>query len=348
MGGTVARAAASRLRRPARRRGGARNPPKLGELRPDRRCAIGTTDGVPLAVQEIDPTDGGKPELTVFLVHGLALSARSWCLQAAALAASTAPRVRVVLYDQRGHGESGKGAPGSARISVLGKDLAVVLQALAPKGPLLLIGHSMGGMAIMELARTQPELFASRIRGVGLIATSAGELGAHGLPRPALSKYNPITKAISGIARLQPELVEWVRNAGGGLTRYGVRKIAFGSGEVPASLVDFMVEMLASTPVSVLTTFIRTLGAHSRHAALAALVPSQVLVLAGDADALTPPQHSERIAAEVPGAQLLMLAGAGHMVILERPQQVNEALGALLHRCSKHGTTIDREGRRGA
>ena len=87
---------------------------------------------------------------------------------------------------------------------------------MAPDGPLVLVGHSMGGMTIMALAEQRPELFADRVRGVALIGTSAGEVGRRGLPLPLLSKFNPITRTVGGFASWQPGLVEWVRSAGGG------------------------------------------------------------------------------------------------------------------------------------
>ena len=60
---------------------------------------------------------------------------------------------------------------------MLGRDLDAVLRALAPDGPLVLVGHSMGGMTIMALAEQRPELFAERVAGVALLSTSAGEVG---------------------------------------------------------------------------------------------------------------------------------------------------------------------------
>ncbi len=301
--------------------------------RPTRTSTVAADDGVPLSVEEIDPADGRWPELTVVLVHGFALDRRSWYYQRRDLAESVDPRVRLVLYDQRGHGRSGVPSEKSCTIEQLGRDLDVIIRTVAPEGQLLLVGHSMGGMTIMALAEQYPELFADRVRGVAFISTSAGEVGRQGLPLPLLSRYNPLTRTVGGIAAWQPELVEWIRSAGGGLTRQGVRRLAFGDHSVSSGLVDFMVRMLDVTSVPVLTDFLPTLGTHDRYAALAGLRHCEVLVLSGDEDRLTPFSHAQRIAAELPNATLVRAAGAGHMVMLEQPGLVTGELTALLKDC---------------
>jgi pimeloyl-ACP methyl ester carboxylesterase len=307
---------------------------------------VATDDGVPLSVEQVGPVDGGRAELTVLLVHGFALDRRSWYYQRRDLAASARPKVRQVLYDQRGHGRSGVPSERSCTIDQLGRDLDVIIRSVAPDGPLVLVGHSMGGMTIMALAEQRPELFADRVRGVALIGTSAGEVGRRGLPLPLLSKFNPITRTVGGFASWQPELVEWIRSVGGGLTRQGVRRLAFGDRSVSDGLVDFMVRMLDVTSVPVLTHFLPSLGTHDRYAALAGLRHCEVLVLSGDEDRLTPFSHAERIAAELPSATLVRAAGAGHMVMLEQPELVTGELVALLRDCSGGMRTAQRTLRR--
>jgi pimeloyl-ACP methyl ester carboxylesterase len=191
----------------------------------------------------------------------------------------------------------------------------------------------MGGMTIMALAEQRPELFADRVRGVALIGTSAGEVGRQGLPKPLLSRYNLITRTVGGFAAWQPELVEWIRSAGDGLTRQGVRRLAFGDRSVSSAQVDFMVRMLDDMSVPVMTHFVPALGTHNRYAALAGLRHCEVRVLSGDEDRLTPFAHAERIAAELPNAILVRAAGAGHVVMLEQHTLVTGELIALLRDC---------------
>ena len=92
-----------------------------------------------------------------------------------------------VIYDQRSHGRSERAPRASCTIDQLGHDLAAVLRALAPDGPLVLVGHSMGGMTIMALAEQQPELFAERVLGVAFLATSAAEVA-----EPRAARHVPV------------------------------------------------------------------------------------------------------------------------------------------------------------
>lgn len=294
---------------------------------------VAAEDGTPLLVEEVAP-QGSTPALTVVGVHGFALSRRSWHFQRQALTALDRPDVRQVYYDHRGHGESGPADPETSTIEQLAADLHVVIRTVAPRDPLVLLGHSMGGMVLMELAQQVPELFASQVRGVALLATAAGEVGSHGLPKSLLSRRNPLTRGVGELADWQPGIVEFVRAAGGQLTRAAVRHLAFGKHDVPPELVSFMQEMLAVSSVKQLAGFADTFGTHNRYAALAGLKHVHTLVIGGDADRITPQPHTDRIAAELPDASLLRLPGAGHMVQLEQPDEVSRHLIELVQQCA--------------
>lgn len=307
----------------------------LGDLKPDRTMTVAADDGTPLAVQEIQPADGGEPEVTLIGVHGFALSAASWYFQRRDIAALSLPRVRQVYYDHRGHGRSGSTTAETGTLDTLAADLHAVLRAVAPEGPIVLVGHSLGGMTIIALAEREPGLFGDRVRGVCLLTTAAGEVGRRGLPRSVLSRYSPIgwgAGRIGGLADWQPGLVEFVRAAGGQLTRQAVRRLAFGDNRISPSLVDFLLRLLDETPVRELVNFIVTLGEHNRYAALSGLKATHVLVIGADTDLITPFSHSERIAGELPDADLVRVRGAGHMVQFEQPEVVNSHLIDLLQR----------------
>jgi pimeloyl-ACP methyl ester carboxylesterase len=307
-------------------------PDRLGEPRPDREYTVITDDGIQLSVEEVDPADGGEPVLTVVLVHGFALDRRTWHFQRQALARLTEPRVRQVLYDQRSHGRSSRANEASSTIDQLGRDLGQIVDRV--DGPVVLVGHSMGGMTIMALAELRPELFQEQVYGVALIGTSAGEVGKRGLPRPLLSRYNPVTRNLGRLADWQPGVVEFARAAGGRLTRRAVRSLAFGSKDVDPAVVELTTEMIDANPVRVLADFVDTLGTHNRYAALAGLKHTHVLVCGGDADRMTQFSHSERIAFELPDADLVRVPGAGHMVMFEQPELVDDHLVLLLRQCA--------------
>jgi pimeloyl-ACP methyl ester carboxylesterase len=304
----------------------------LGELDPDRECTVVAEDGVPLAVAEVDPDDGGAPDLTVVLVHGFVVDRRMWHFQRIAMSALTAPRVRQVLYDQRGHGRSGRSTWRASTIEQLGRDLDSVLRAVVPSGPVVLVGHSMGGMTIMALAEQQPEFFMRRVVGVALLCSSAGELSRMRLARPLLGRRSPLATVGGFAAAGQPGLVEWARRLGADATLPLIRTLAFGEQPPTPAQLDLMERMIAGTSVEVMTQYLRTLGEHDRFRALVGLRQCEVLVLGGDTDRVTPYSHTEALAAALPDAELVRATGAGHMAPLERPDVVNEHLVGLLRR----------------
>ncbi len=109
----------------------------------DRSCVVTTPDGVPLAVREVGPESA---PLTVVFAHGFCLRMGSFHFQRARLSEQWGDQVRMVFYDQRGHGQSGEAPPDTYTVEQLGQDLESVLAVMAPRGPVVLVGHSMGGM----------------------------------------------------------------------------------------------------------------------------------------------------------------------------------------------------------
>lgn len=316
--------------------------PPLGSVRGEV-VPVQTDDGVRLHVEVHEPgaerAAPGQPPITIVFSHGYALTMDSWHYQTVALAG----RYRLVLWDQRGHGRSSSGAPGSSTIDRVGADLEAVLEAVAPEGPLVLIGHSMGGMTVMALAERRPDLFEQRVVGIGLIGTSAGGLGEANLGLAGLGKI--VLRMAPGAVRLlarRPELVARGRQLGSDLESVLVRRYSFAS-PVPPQLVAFAARMIASTRVEVISDFMPTFSSHDKREALAALDGTEVLVLVGDGDLLTPVRHSEEIVQRLPAAEHVVIRDAGHLVQLEHPELVNGYLEELLERA---GRAVRGSGRR--
>jgi pimeloyl-ACP methyl ester carboxylesterase len=302
----------------------------LGQLR-GRALTVLADDGVPLYT-EIDGADDAP--VTIIFCHGYALSQDVWHYQRRALAGAG----RLVFWDQRGHGRSG--LPGEEHVSIgqLGDDLYAVLTAVAPgPGPVVLVGHSMGGMTIMALARLHPELFGTKVIGAVLISTAAGGIDPTVWIPVAL---RPIARhaappVLRGVSRGGPAaLVERARHAGGDLAFLGTRYVAFGDADVSPTVVDFLERVIRATPVAVVAGFYLALIRHDERASLGVLGSVPVTVIAGERDRLVPRERSEELAAEIPGAELVAVPGAGHAVILERPDLVNDAILELIARAS--------------
>ena len=303
----------------------------LGRLR-DRPLTVLASDGVPLHVEISGPDDA---PVTVVFSHGYTLSQDTWHYQRQALAGA-----RLVFWDQRGHGRSGRGDPEHSTIEQTGADLGAVLAATMPAGGrVVLVGHSMGGMTIMALAARQPGLFGAAppgglaVAGTVLIGTAASGIDpSRWMPGPLRLVARQATPVVlRGVSRGRPgAVIEWGRHAAGDVAFLSTRYMAFGDAGVSPAVVDFLERIIRATPVDVVAEFYLALMAHDQEAALATLGAVPATVIAGDRDRLIPVRRAGDLAARIPGAELILVPGAGHLVILERPEVVNEAITSLL------------------
>ncbi len=316
------------------RKAGAPGADRLGGLRSaEIRVKVGDEVTLHAEVDEVAPYDTGRSpghgagEATLVFVHGYALNLDCWHFQRGHFRG----RRRMVFYDQRSHGRSDRSPREDATIDQLGRDLKVVLDELVPSGPVVLVGHSMGGMTIMALAEQHPELFGDRVVGVALVSTTAGRLRPHRIISsriPDLIGGSVGNRLMAGLARA-PELVDSARRRGSNIGFLVTDRLAFGS-DVPSSYVEFVDEMLAGTPFEVLAEFFPNFETHDRFAVLAAFERVPTTIICGTKDLMTSVGQSRKMAARLPGARLVEVPGAGHMVIMERSHKVNDTLLALL------------------
>ncbi|MFR9732136.1 alpha/beta fold hydrolase [Saccharopolyspora sp. MS10] len=287
------------------------------------RDTFTTGDGVRLRVREHGPADAAT---TLLLVHGWTLSSRTWDRVVEAVLAEA--DVRVLRFDLRGHGDSEPAPAGTATIERCADDLAELIEQRVPTGPVVLAGHSMGGMTIMALAERHPELFAGRVVAAGLVATSSGDLVAPslGLPAPVAAAANAVERRFRGL--LEASRGRRLSRSSRAL-RPAMRWLLFGA-RPDAAAVAATAEQVAGCHPSNMAGFRTSLAGHDRAHALAALRSIPVAVFAGLSDRLCPPPHARRIAAELPDAELLLYPRAGHMLPLERADEVAARITALL------------------
>ncbi|MGW1541057.1 alpha/beta fold hydrolase [Streptomyces sp. NPDC002309] len=273
--------------------------------------------------------------VTVVFSHGYCLNQDSWHFQRAALRGV----VRTVHWDQRSHGRSGRGAAQAedgapVTIDQLGRDLRAVIDAAVPEGPIVLVGHSMGGMTMMALAAQYPELIRDRVVAVALVGTSSGKLGEvnFGLP---VAGVNAVRRVLPGVLRAlgqQAELVERGRRAVADLFAGIIKRYSFAGRDIDPAVARFAERMIEGTPIDVVAEFYPAFTDHDKTEALAHFADLPVLVLAGLKDLVTPSEHSEAIAGLLPDAELVLVPDAGHLVMLEHPEVVTDRLADLLTR----------------
>jgi pimeloyl-ACP methyl ester carboxylesterase len=276
-----------------------------------------THDGHRLSVTTYGPDDAG---LTVFLAHCWTLNKHDWQYQVRDLQAEFGHGIRIVTWDHRGHGEADPLPKAGCTIDNLATDWAALIDDLAPDGPLVLAGHSIGGMTLMALADTRPEIF-ERVVGTAFVSTSTGDLDTVtlGLPEagqlvraqiPRMLAFR--SRTLSRRARRRAPIVE----------RLVMRRFVFGT---PMRLADaaLAVEGLISSPGETVVGFYEDFMTHDRGHALKVLdgIPTHVLV--GTRDVLTPVAHARKLAGSIEGAQLTVVPDAGHMLPLERDRLVS-------------------------
>ncbi len=325
--------------------------PGFESLDADRTYSVDTVDGVALHVEEVGPTDA---PLTVIFSHGWTLRMGSWHYQRLALAgpgfgappvpetatdtrrsrrrATDPPTARLVFYDHRSHGKSTRAPEGHSTMEYLASDLRSVIDTAAPTGPVVLIGHSMGGMTIFTLAADDPDLFAQRIAGVGLVCTGATYLKPSELNKLLIAGGHPLVRALRMVGSRYPAIFERGRSSNRDAVWLITRSLGFSRKDVSGALVDYLDEMVSTTPVEVIAEFLPTLFAHDQTEAVPALAGIPTMIVAGDQDRMTPLDRSQRIAEVLPDAEIMVAEGSGHMTMMEDPALTNEALRRLLRR----------------
>lgn len=313
--------------------------PRLGVPDQPVDTALGTFAGAITAIdgpedlRVVVETYGPRRGPTLVLAHGWICTGRVWHEQVVRLVDDT----RVVTYDQPGHGRTP--APGSGRydLDLLGDTLVRVVEEAAGSGPLVLAGHSMGGMAILNAVRRRPEVFAGRLAGIVLLSTTSR----------AKTEKLTLEIGIQGAARLERGLrriVPTLRHprvlqashrltaATSDLSYLVTRWTATGPDPDPAVVAFTQQLALDSGPDVVLGLVEAVLGVDEDEALIGITVPTTVVV--GSDDRLTPVDLSRRMA-ERCDAELVVLPRIGHMSPLEAPEEVTAVLRTHLDRAAR-------------
>lgn len=307
--------------------------PAWAELREPirgRDLEIESFDGTRLRADVLGPdTRDGQPVPTVLLAHGYTLSRHGWQYQRRDLA----DRYRVVSWDQRGHGESEEAASGDYSIEAFGRDLAAVLDACAPRDErVVVVGHSMGGMAVLSYAAQFPEEVGQRLRGAVLIGTA----GSAVLLSTMLSTGSAVLGGVEhrvaeGIWRAlgkRARIADRVAGSATDLSSLLVRAIALSPGASPAhvALIEDLILAGSTSVKAAIGPVFSSLDLLDAAKMLA--VPT--LVVVGERDRLTPPHQSHKLIDRLPDARLVELPGVGHHPMLEAHDETTALLRAFV------------------
>lgn len=291
----------------------------------DRGEIVAASDGNPLAVREVGPVDA---ELTVVFVHGFTLSMDSFHFQSTGLKEKYGSDIRMVFYDQRGHGLSGRADSRSYTITQLAEDLHNVIGSVARTGPIVLAGHSMGGMTVLKFAEMYPDLVRERVVGVGLLAAAADKLPEAGLPAIL---DNPLITSVAWSAEKTPGVFHSGRRALGMVIEPLIKAGAFGNPTmVGKTIVEFTNNLIGSADVEVMAGFVDALVSLDAKGAYSNLADVSVSIVCGDADLMTPVNRSIEMSRGMPGARFVVVPGCGHMVQLEAIDITNDELAYLI------------------
>lgn len=279
-----------------------------------RTLSIPAAHGAVLSATEFLPPGPPRPDApTVVLAHGWTLARASW--ERVVREVQSHRSVRVITYDQRGHGRSTWGSLRAQPIKGLADDLATVIAAAAPTGPLVLGGHSMGGMTVLSYAGAHRSAFRDRVRGVALVSTAASIEGRREVRGEALAMALAARVPLLRMGMFVPGRVLRDLNFGEEPDRAGVRDTT---------------RLIRRTSLATTGRYFASIRDHDETEALGELAGVPTHILVGAKDRLTPARWARSLHDGIPGSQLTVLPGKGHMLTLEATDVVAETLVALV------------------
>jgi len=250
----------------------------------------------------------------VLFAHGVTLSSRVFAKQFDSFPAAG---FRAVAFDARGHGDSQAGESGHS-IENLGEDIRSVVEFLDLRD-VILVGHSMGGMGVQSFLVHHPDLAAERVKGVVLQSTATR------MPMSSARRTRQLVERVSGIT---PDAGMFMRQKNLGLL---LARIGFGD-EPFASHVEATRQMLGACSKETIRDATKALLQLDFTEQLPSFtVPT--LIVVGTRDAITPPSDSQLMAELIPDAELVEIAGAGHMLMYERTEEIDELILDFARRC---------------
>lgn len=284
------------------------------------RSTVRSADGTGIAVRSFGPK--GAP--TIVMVHGWTCASPFWKLQTGALDRER----RVIAYDLRGHGDSERAVSGDYSLEAFADDLDAVLGACVPAGErALLVGHSLGAMTIVEWAgRVGAEQVDARASAIVLVNTGVGDLISRSLVVEGVPDGLAVLERVIGEGILRARVA--IPTFSGPISYRVIKHAVVGPGASPAEIA-FCERLVLACPADVRSACGGTLSKLDLRESLESLV-APTLVIAGERDRLTPPEHAREMAESIPNVlDVIEIAGSGHMTPIEFPAATNGLIAEL-------------------
>ena len=258
----------------------------------------------------------GRP---LVLLHGVTLQWWVW----SAVFRLLEDRYRVLAWDMRGHGGSIAGSDG-VTLEAVADDLAVVLEELDLTDAVV-VGHSMGGMALARFCADHHDVLRERVGALMFLATSAASMALPGLAGGAVGAANLVAGLMTDGTSMR---YGWRDND---LSAVLIRRV-FGK-RVTSTAIDEVRRMLSEVDPRTAAEAGAAIATHDVRTALRHVdVPTSVVV--GTDDHLTPVAHARIVADEVTDAELHVLDEIGHQVMQEDPVALVTLIDELAARSS--------------
>jgi pimeloyl-ACP methyl ester carboxylesterase len=293
----------------------------FGTRRGVRAQRIRLSDGAQVFVEEI----GGESPKGAIFVHGSALRTDTWHYQLDGLGDH-----RLVFCDLRGHGLSGPSGDNDYTMETLTGDLVEVMDAVGLEEAVI-VGHSVGGMIALELAKRHPHRLGRQVKGLVLTNTTYGPVtetligGGTGLARIERITRRPFDALKSQHARIEA-LRKVVRPSD---TMFWMVALAAFGKDASAKQIDFVYDMVSETPIEVVFDLVRSYRDFDMTDHMD-MVTVPALVMGGTEDRLTSVRASEYLGEHLPKADLHIFEGCGHMAMLERHGEFNDLVERFL------------------
>jgi pimeloyl-ACP methyl ester carboxylesterase len=276
-------------------------------------------DGTRLHVEMFGPPDAQA----IVFTHGWTLGRTVW---PPSVIEQLSQNRRVVVWDLPGIGHSASAGDPDYSVETLAGHLQAVIDSAGP-GPVLLVGHSLGGMITQTYVRLHPQELGKTVVGLVLIATTyTNPIHTAKNHRFLTSVEHTLIAPLVRVTRVSGPLVRlinWLTYANGSL--HLIVRLTMFVKKTPFAQLDQVAKLLIGSPASVTACGMQGMMAYDATDALSKInVP--VLLIAGDRDRWTPVECDEFMLSRIPNARLEVISPAGHMLFMEYPERVTEMI----------------------